>query len=102
MAEVKGVMLICDRCSNSVFLKTIGDGEADGGVQDAAGEGNSILPRVHGLPGERDVQPEPGPAEPEEPGGYRIRQGRQRTGRIFRQRDGGPAGEVHEAEEGQG
>lgn len=31
MAEVKGMMLICDRCSNSVFLKTIGDGEADGG-----------------------------------------------------------------------
>lgn len=31
MAEAKGLLKICDRCGETVFLKTIGDGEADGG-----------------------------------------------------------------------
>lgn len=31
MAEHKGLLKICDRCGATVFLKTTGDGEADGG-----------------------------------------------------------------------
>ena len=31
MAEATGLLKICDRCGETVFLKTIGDGEADGG-----------------------------------------------------------------------
>lgn len=31
MSEVKGILKTCDRCGETIFLKTIGDGEADGG-----------------------------------------------------------------------
>jgi len=31
MAEVNGKLCTCDRCGAQVFLKTTGDGEADGG-----------------------------------------------------------------------
>lgn len=31
MAEQNGKLVICDRCGALVFLKTTGDGEADGG-----------------------------------------------------------------------
>lgn len=31
MAEQKGKLKTCDRCGAQVFLKTTGDGEADGG-----------------------------------------------------------------------
>ena len=31
MSRVNGCLVACDRCGESVFLKTIGDGEADGG-----------------------------------------------------------------------
>lgn len=31
MSEIKGKLTTCDRCGKTVFLKTIGDGEADGG-----------------------------------------------------------------------
>lgn len=31
MSEVKGLLKTCDRCGETIFLKTIGDGEADGG-----------------------------------------------------------------------
>lgn len=31
MAEVNGRLLICDRCGKSVFIKYVGEGEADGG-----------------------------------------------------------------------
>lgn len=31
MAEAKGLLKTCDRCGETIFLKTIGDGEADGG-----------------------------------------------------------------------
>lgn len=29
--EMNGKMIICDHCGEKVFLKTIGDGETDGG-----------------------------------------------------------------------
>lgn len=31
MSDRKGLLKMCDRCSATVFLETIGDGEADGG-----------------------------------------------------------------------
>lgn len=31
MAEINGKLMICDRCDEKVFLKCIGEGEADGG-----------------------------------------------------------------------
>lgn len=31
MAEVNGKLVTCDRCGAQVFLKTTGEGEADGG-----------------------------------------------------------------------
>lgn len=31
MAEVNGKLCTCDRCGKTVFLRTTGDGEADGG-----------------------------------------------------------------------
>jgi hypothetical protein len=31
MAEVKGKIVICDRCGAQHFVRTTGDGEADGG-----------------------------------------------------------------------
>ena len=31
MAEFCGKMVICDRCGKSIFLKTTGEGETDGG-----------------------------------------------------------------------
>ena len=31
MSRVNGQMRTCDRCGKQVFLKTIGEGEADGG-----------------------------------------------------------------------
>lgn len=31
MAEVNGKLQSCDRCGETVFLKVIGEGEADGG-----------------------------------------------------------------------
>lgn len=31
MSEVKGRLVTCDRCGETTFSKTVGDGEADGG-----------------------------------------------------------------------
>lgn len=31
MAQYKGMLVVCDRCGEQAFLKTIGEGEADGG-----------------------------------------------------------------------
>lgn len=31
MSEVKGKLQTCDRCGETIFLKTVGDGDADGG-----------------------------------------------------------------------
>lgn len=31
MSEVNGKLQTCDRCGETIFLKTIGNGEADGG-----------------------------------------------------------------------
>lgn len=31
MGEVKGKLVTCDRCGKTVFLRTTGDGEMDGG-----------------------------------------------------------------------
>lgn len=31
MSELRGKLVTCDRCSKNIFLKCIGEGEADGG-----------------------------------------------------------------------
>lgn len=31
MSEIKGLLRTCDRCGTQIFLKCVGEGEADGG-----------------------------------------------------------------------
>lgn len=50
--EMDGKLIICDRCGERVFLKTVGDGVADGGYT----RWNKFEPKPDGWIYSRDLQ----------------------------------------------